>query len=457
MSRLSSRSRWATGREQRRDHAADLLRRRVGRAQLGVLLLDRRSAAGCPGRTPRQRSSASRARGSGTGRRAASRSAPRAAAPASVRLQLLHCTAVSSVLSIISGKIGAASRHQRSASRACFGDAPASPQAGVITTCGAHVAGGSPSCATGPTTPRCQPVSAAAAHRGRTGVSLRAPGTVFPRPGRRQRADQQPRARLRRLGESVQVPAPQLAEVERDARPRQRPGLSRTEGHDRSNASPCNSAWPASTSRSRSRAISSSTGADARQPARRRDRALQARRAARARRPARGGSPGNPLGHLGDVPGGPSASEEARSATRPGSASAAFSECGCSIVAASVHGPASWILSKPAYPSRTSSIASRSEESIDLARRRSRPGRSDPPAARPGQLDGDVDEQPGRAADDVRAGAAVRAARRGTGSLAARRRRSAPPPSGPRRASTRPRSRRLAPTETLAFRPRYRA
>ena len=105
----------------------------------------------------------------------------------------------------------------------------------------------------------------------------------------------------------------------------------------------------------------------------------------------------------------PSASEDVRSATRPGSASAGFSECGCSIVAASVHGPASWILSGPSYPSSTSSIASRSEESSDLARRTSRPGPlGDPPAARPGEFDGQVDKQRGRPAGDVRSRASVR-------------------------------------------------
>ena len=118
-------------REQRRDHAADPLRRRVGRAQLGELLLDLVQRRGCPGRTRRRRSSACRARDSGTERRAASRSAPRAAAwPRSAPSR--------SAPPIISGRMAAASRHQRSASRACFGDAPARPQAGVITTCGAH-------------------------------------------------------------------------------------------------------------------------------------------------------------------------------------------------------------------------------------------------------------------------------------------------------------------------------
>ena len=70
----------------------------------------------------------------------------------------------------------------------------------------------------------------------------------------------------------------------------------------------------------------------------------------------------------------PSASEAVRSATAPGSAMATLSVRGSSSVAASVHGPHSWILSGPRKPSRTSSMTSRSVESMVLARDRSRPG-----------------------------------------------------------------------------------
>ena len=66
--------------EQRRDRAADLLRRRVRRAQLGELFLDLVERAYVARRTRRRRSSASPARGSGTARPSASRSARRAAA-----------------------------------------------------------------------------------------------------------------------------------------------------------------------------------------------------------------------------------------------------------------------------------------------------------------------------------------------------------------------------------------
>ena len=72
----------------------------------------------------------------------------------------------------------------------------------------------------------------------------------------------------------------------------------------------------------------------------------------------------------------PSASEAVRSATAPGSASATFIVRDSSSVAASVQGPQSWILTGPVKPCSASSNTSRSEESMDLARARSRPGRS---------------------------------------------------------------------------------
>ncbi len=71
-----------------------------------------------------------------------------------------------------------------------------------------------------------------------------------------------------------------------------------------------------------------------------------------------------------------SASEAARSATAPGSESATFIVRVSSSVAASVQGPQSWILTGPVKPWSTSSSTSRSELSMDLARARSRPGRS---------------------------------------------------------------------------------
>ena len=86
---------------------------------------------------------------------------------------------------------------------------------------------------------------------------------------------------------------------------------------------------------------------------------------------------------------------------------ATFIVRGSSSVAASVHGPHSWTLTGPRKPSSTSSRTSRSEESMDLARARSRPGRSaSAPAAR-GDLDRDVDQQRGRPSGQVRARAAV--------------------------------------------------
>ena len=103
----------------------------------------------------------------------------------------------------------------------------------------------------------------------------------------------------------------------------------------------------------------------------------------------------------------PSASEAARSATRPGSASAGFSERGCSIVAASVHGPASWSFTSPSYPWRVSSIASRSAESMARARRRSRPGCSAMRQPRGVDVDGYVDQQRRGTAGEVGTGAAA--------------------------------------------------
>ncbi len=49
------------------------------------------------------------------------------------------------VSSISSGNMLAAWWHRVNAARACAGDTPASPQAGVITACSAHVASDSPS------------------------------------------------------------------------------------------------------------------------------------------------------------------------------------------------------------------------------------------------------------------------------------------------------------------------
>src|SRR5216117_4162436 len=60
-------------------------------------------------------------------------------------------------------------------------------------------------------------------------------------------------------------------------------------------------------------------------------------------------------------------------ATAPGPALATLSVRGSSSVAARVQGPRSWTLSAPRKPSSTSSsMTSRSEESMDLARDRSR-------------------------------------------------------------------------------------
>ena len=73
----------------------------------------------------------------------------------------------------------------------------------------------------------------------------------------------------------------------------------------------------------------------------------------------------------------PSASDSVRSATALRSARATFWLRASSIVAASVHGPQTWIFSGPWYPSAASSSASRSPgTSMVCARRMSRPGRS---------------------------------------------------------------------------------
>ena len=103
----------------------------------------------------------------------------------------------------------------------------------------------------------------------------------------------------------------------------------------------------------------------------------------------------------------PSASEAVRSATAPGSAMATFIVRGNSSVAASVHGPHSWIFTGPRKPSSTCSRTSRSAESMDLARARSRPGRSASAPAVRGDLDRDVDQQRRGPASQVRSRATI--------------------------------------------------
>ena len=107
--------------------------------------------------------------------------------------------------------------HRVNAARASAGDTPASPQAGVITACSAHVASDSPSrrqsrmtrsavCRAWPepsagllppARPACPPLPPAP-----RGAAGRLVGH------RRDRARQQPHARLRGLGHPVLVPAP---------------------------------------------------------------------------------------------------------------------------------------------------------------------------------------------------------------------------------------------------------
>ena len=114
------------------------------------------------------------------------------------RACVAHSCWLPPVSSISSGSIAAASRHRASAARACAGDAPARPQAGVITACSATVASGRP--------------SLRHSRRARSAV-CRGPARLLAA-SRRDRPGQQPQARLGRLGHPVLFPPPQLAEVE---------------------------------------------------------------------------------------------------------------------------------------------------------------------------------------------------------------------------------------------------
>ena len=107
--------------------------------------------------------------------------------------------------------------HRVNAARAWAGDTPASPQAGVITACSAHVASDSPSrrqsrmtrsavCRASPL-PSAGPLAPArSAGRPAAPASAGASGRLVRH--RRDRARQQPHARLRGLGHPVLVPPP---------------------------------------------------------------------------------------------------------------------------------------------------------------------------------------------------------------------------------------------------------
>ncbi len=107
--------------------------------------------------------------------------------------------------------------HRVNAARAWAGDTPASPQAGVITACSAHVASDSPSRRQSRMTRsavcRASPEpSAGLLPPARAGLPA-APASPAGAAGclvghRRDRTRQQPHARLRGLGHPVLVPAP---------------------------------------------------------------------------------------------------------------------------------------------------------------------------------------------------------------------------------------------------------
>ena len=110
----------------------------------------------------------------------------------------------------------AASRHRVNAARAWAGDAPASPQAGVITACSAHVASGSPSrrhirmTRSAVSRASAAAVSRAAARSlaGRSAATAGAGACGRLVRHRRDRAGQQAHARLGGLGHPVLVPPP---------------------------------------------------------------------------------------------------------------------------------------------------------------------------------------------------------------------------------------------------------